>query len=223
MCGRYEINATPQELRAHFGDLVPAESWQAFTAFSSYNVAPSLSVPVVRFSKRSGENVIDRLTWGFQPQWAKRSWINARSDTLFESTAFREAAKKRRCLIPATGWYEWQETGGKRKQPYYLHLDDVFAFAGVWTARKLNESDWQTTFAIITTDAGGVAAQIHDRMPLVMNAQDYAAWLNPLTAEPAALLSPFDAARLEAHPVSTVVNDPKNDTPACIDAIDARP
>ena len=222
MCGRFEINATPQELRDHFGQLLPAHGWEGFTTFSSYNVAPSLSVPVLRFSKRASENVIDRLVWGFRPQWAKRSWINARGDTLFQSTAFRESAKKRRCLVPATGWYEWQDTGGKRKQPYYLHFDRVFAFAGVWTARKVNGADWEANFAIVTTDARGIAEQIHDRMPLVIHPRNYAAWIDPSTENPADLLAPFDDGRMEAYPVSTLVNDPKNDTPACINAVDVQ-
>ena len=222
MCGRFEINATPQDLRAHFGALLPPHGWEGFTTFSSYNVAPSVSVPVLRYSKRARENVIDRLIWGFRPQWGKRPWINARSDTLFQSTAFRESAAKRRCLVPATGWYEWQDTGQKRKQPYYLHFDRVFAFAGVWTARKVNGADWEANFAIITTDARGIAEQIHDRMPLVIHPRNYAAWIDPSTENPAAQLSPFDDGRMEAYPVSTLVNDPKNDSPACIDAVDVQ-
>src|SRR5690606_7602875 len=113
MCGRYELHATPREIQDHFGDLISAERWRRFTASSGYNIAPSLSVPIIRYSTKMAERSIDRAVWGFRPQWAKRAWINARAETLFTTTAFRESAAKRRCLVPATGWYEWRDTGDR--------------------------------------------------------------------------------------------------------------
>src|SRR5690606_30757532 len=108
MCGRYELNATPAEIHDHFAALIPEHAWRRFTPFVSYNVAPSLACPVIRYSKRDGENVIEPLVWGFRPSWASRSWINARDDRLFTAPAFKDSAAKRRCLVIATGWYEWR-------------------------------------------------------------------------------------------------------------------
>jgi putative SOS response-associated peptidase YedK len=219
MCGRYELNATSADLQNHFGNLLPSGAWERFASFASYNIAPSQIVPVIRYSKRDENNVIDRLTWGFRPGWSSKAWINARADNLFATNAFREGAAKRRCLVPATGWYEWQVTQTKRKQPYYMHFDRVFAFAGIWSARKLNEVDWQLNFAIVTTDARGLAEKVHDRMPLVMHPRHYAAWLAPKTNNAETLLEPFDNGSLRVYPISTLVNDPKNDSAAVLEPL----
>jgi putative SOS response-associated peptidase YedK len=224
MCGRYELNSTPKELRGHFHDLLPEASWSAMTLEGGYNIAPSRRCPVIRYGKREGHNVLEHLTWGYRPQWAKRGWINARDDRLFETPAFKDAARKRRALVVATGWYEWRAMDEKRKQPYYIHLDAPFAFAGIWTARKSNQEDWELSFAIVTTGSAGVVHHIHERMPLIMAPRHYAAWLNPETRRPEALLAPFAAERMTAHPVSTRVNDPRNDDPELIEPLpDAAP
>jgi putative SOS response-associated peptidase YedK len=217
MCGRYELNTTAIELSSRFGDLVPGQDWTASVPSTSYNIAPSRDCLVIRYDKRSGNNVVERLIWGFRPPWAKRSWINARDDTLLQTTAFREAARKRRCLVIATGWYEWQDSAAKRKQPYYIRFDCVFAFAGIWTARKLDETQWEVSFAIVTTAARGMVEAIHDRMPLVLDPRHYGAWLSPRVENPQGLLQPFEGAGMEAYPVSRIVNDPKNDTAQCIE------
>jgi putative SOS response-associated peptidase YedK len=219
MCGRYELNSTARDLEEHFAGLLTAADWQALGAFGSYNIAPSQACLVIRYSKRDGRNVLERLVWGFRPQWSKKGWINARDDTLFRTAAFRESAQKRRCLVLATGWYEWQATGGRRKQPYYIHMSRPFAFAGIWTARRLDEQSWELSFAIVTTDSRGAVAPIHERMPLVLDPRHYAAWLDPSTPDPQSLLRPVDDPSMLAHPVSFTVNDPKNDTAACIQAI----
>lgn len=221
MCGRFELNATPRKIRGHFRDLVPATNWDTFPPFSSYNIAPSQSSLVIRYGKRDGQNVIDRLVWGFRPHWAKQAWINARSETVFATPMFRESARRRRCLVLATGWYEWKATGPRKpKQPYYIYFDEdrVFAFAGVWTARKV-ETGWELNFAILTTNAQGITKDIHDRMPLVMHPRHYGAWLAPDTKQPESLLAPFDNGELTAYPVSTYVNDPKNDSPKCVERV----
>jgi putative SOS response-associated peptidase YedK len=214
MCGRYELNATPLELSNHFGALL-MNTERLLSLPTSYNIAPSTLQPVIRYGKTDGSNVVEPLTWGFRPSWAKRAWINARSETLFTTAAFKESASKRRCLVIATGWYEWQDVGSKRKQPYYIHFDRVFAFAGVWTARKIGE-DWEKSFAIITAPASSTLETIHDRMPVVLHPRNYAAWLNAETERPDELLQPFDNGRMEAYTVSTVVNDPKNDSAECV-------
>ncbi len=218
MCGRYELSATPLELANHFADLVSnADVLGSLPA--SYNIAPSTVRPVIRFAKSEGANVVDMLVWGFRPAWAKRSYINARAETLFTSGAFKESATKRRCLVIATGWYEWQATGAKQKQPYFIHADRPFAFAGIWTARKIGEA-WEKSYAIVTAPASAMLERIHDRMPLVLHPRHYAAWINGSTPSPQALMQPFDGGGLEAYPVSTLVNDPKNDAPALIERAD---
>jgi putative SOS response-associated peptidase YedK len=210
MCGRYELNATSQELRNHFGDLL--SNAEAFAAVPmSYNIAPSTTQPVIRYGKTDGAIIVDVLTWGFRPTWAKRAWINARAETLFTNTAFRESANKRRCLVVATGWYEWQQAEPKRKVPFYVHLNRPFAFAGVWTARKIADT-WEKSFAIVTAPASPALERIHDRMPLVLPPSNYAAWLDPNSETPADLLRPFDNGAFQAYPVSAYVNDPKNDS-----------
>ncbi len=218
MCGRFELNVTPAALEAEFGSLVPEAPWEALAPISRYNIAPSQPCLVLRYGKREGRNVAEMLLWGFRPQWANRSWINARDDKLFETAAFRESARRRRCLIPATGWYEWQAVPGeRRKRPYYIRYDRPFAFAGVWTARRLGENDdWELTFAIVTTAARGAVAAVHDRMPLVLAPASYAAWLDPATEHPETLLRPVEAQPDELYPVSTYVNDPQNEGPECI-------
>src|SRR5689334_10618390 len=118
MCGRYELNATPLELVSQFGSLL-SDPASLTSLTTSYNIAPSTMQPVIRYGRRTGANVVEPLTWGFRPSWAKRAYINARSETLFSSGAFKESAAKRRCLVIATGWYEWHVTGSRAKQPYY--------------------------------------------------------------------------------------------------------
>lgn len=210
MCGRYELNATPMELSNHFGDLLK-DAQPLAELPTSYNIPPSTAQPVIRYGKTGGANVVDLLTWGFRPTWAKRAWINARVETLFKNTAFRESASKRRCLVIATGWYEWQQAEPKRKVPFYVHLDRPFAFAGIWTARKVSDV-WEKSFAIVTAPASPTLARIHDRMPLVMHPSNYAPWVDPSTDRPADLTRPFDNGAIEAYPVSTYVNDPKNNS-----------
>lgn len=216
MCGRFELNVTAPALQAQFGALVPDTAWARLAPISRYNIAPSQPCLALRYGKREGRNVAETLVWGYQPTWATRSWINARDDRLFDTPAFRDAARRRRCLVPATGWYEWQSTPGVRqKRPFYIGYDDPFAFAGVWTARQRSEQEWELNFAVITATARGALTQVHDRMPLVLDPRHYAAWLDPTTPEPEELLKPVEAEPDRLYPVSTFVNDPKHDGPEC--------
>jgi putative SOS response-associated peptidase YedK len=209
VCGRY---LTPDQaaFERHFGLAVPPDY------FRSYNLAPSQSGPVVRIS-RAGDRVAELFTWGFQPAWAKRAWINARSETAFTSTAFGSAARKRRCLVPTLGWYEWQ--GQKApKQPFVFHLDGFrpFAFAGLWTARQ-TEDGWQGSYAILTTAARPPLDEIHNRMPVVLAPEDYDSWISPDTASAdAEAIAARSFGEVQTYPVSTYVNKPANDDAACI-------
>ena len=217
MCGRFGLNARPADIQDHFAGLISADAELQYTV--SYNVAPSQPVLVVRADK-SGQIEFEQMTWGFQPGWAKRSWINARAETLFTQPAFRKAAESRRALVVASRWYEWQPAAGA-KQPYCIHYPEqpVIAFAGIWTARKI-EDDWSLSVAIITADADEVSAPIHDRMPLVLDPAGYAGWLDRSIADGRPFMTPLAEVKAEAYPVSTRVNDPKNDDPGCAERIE---
>ncbi len=179
------------------------------------------------------------LVWGLVPSWAKdRSvgsrMLNARADSLATKPAFRAAFAKRRCLVPADGWYEWQASpiatdrkGKPRKQPFFVSDadGDVLALAGVYEFWRDDSRDpedpqaWLTTYAIVTTNATGHLERIHDRMPLALPRDRWDAWLDPRVQDPdeiRALLAPVDVARFEVTPVSTLVNDVRNDGPELV-------
>ena len=218
MCGRYELSTNAADLAEHFGDIVPGAQWEPLASGPSYNIAPSQQCLVIRNHKE--DTVAERITWGFRPHWAKKGWINARAETVFTIPTFKQSALKRRCLVPANGWYEWQGVKPKRV-PYHIHNHDkgVFAFAGVWTARKIEE-EWEISFAILTMESFGKIRNIHDRMPVVLDPAHYLEWLSADTEEPQTLLA--SAPTLSSYPVSTYVNDPKNDTPQCAEEIEEK-
>jgi putative SOS response-associated peptidase YedK len=169
------------------------------------------------------------LSWGLIPAWAKdpamgRRMINARAETVAEKPAFRSAFRRRRCLIAADGYYEWRKTG-KTKQPYYIRLKDerLFAFAGLWeswTGPDHSDSQPLETCTIITTRANELSQPIHDRMPAILRESDYDLWLDPAEQDRdrlTPLLEPYDSDLMIADPVSTLVNNPRNDKPGCIE------
>lgn len=213
MCGRY---ITPDEAAIE-------REWMKlprdFEYFPSYNFAPTQQGPVA--VENDGERKIVPMKWGFQPHWSKRAWINARSETVFETRAFATDAKRQRCLVIAAGWYEW--TGSKApRQPYLFRRTDgqSFAFAGIWTTRKVDD-ETVSTYAILTTAADELAAPIHDRMPVIVHPLAYDAWLWP-ESEPqdyAAVLENPDDSEFEAYPVSKLVNSPKNNAPELLEPI----
>jgi len=207
MCGRY---LTPEEADLeHAWELtVPAGYRQ------SYNLAPSQLAPIVRSGPEGGLE-LGMLVWGFQPHWARRGWINARSETVFSSRAFAPAARRQRCLVPALGWYEWQGANPPR-QPWLFHLDGFrpFAFAGIWTS---GGAEGPATFAILTTDAPPNLAAIHDRMPIVVDSADYARWLAlDCDKEEAGTIIGNNRADMAVYKVSSYVNKPANNDAACI-------
>ena len=207
MCGRY---LTPEE-----ADLERAWNLPAPAGYrQSYNLAPSQLAPVIRPGAEGGLN-IEMLVWGFQPHWAKRGWINARSETVFSSRAFAPAARRCRCLVPALGWYEWQGTERPR-QPWLFHLDGFkpFALAGIFTAGAENDP---ASFAILTTEAPPPLAAIHGRMPVVLDGGDYDRWLAPDCAEPEARdIIGNNRADMAVYKVSPYVNKPANNDAGCI-------
>lgn len=189
-------------------------------------------------SERSAENepgrVVRLATWGLVPSWAKdraigSRLINARAESVASRPAFRAAFAARRCLVPATGFYEWLRIGGSRKgQPYYIHpaghpaADGLFAFAGLYEVWRHGEQPL-TTFTIITTDAAPGLEFIHDRSPVVVPRSAWSRWIDPAVRDPAALagvLRPAPAGVFTAHPVAAAVGSVRNDAPQLIDPVE---
>lgn len=217
MCGRFTLIATGEELATQLS--LPEAPFVA----PRYNIAPTQPVAAVRMNER-GEREFTHFQWGLIPSWAKEpsigsKLINARAETVAEKPSFRNAFKRRRCLIPASGYYEWQQLNG-RKQPMYIHRadGDLLVFAGLWELWQPADGSMLETCTILTTDPNDDTAAIHNRMPVILEAPDYGMWLDPATPADSLhhLLRPFGGAPLAAHPVSTAVNRPQNDSPACI-------
>jgi putative SOS response-associated peptidase YedK len=189
-----------------------------------YNIAPSQPVVAVRLAEE-GRHAIAWLRWGLVPSWAKdpsigHSLINARAETVAEKPAFRGAFKSRRCLIPASGFYEWQAAGGKQKQPHFIRMLDgrPFALAGLWECWRVGEGEPVETCAILTTEANAVVGPIHQRMPVIVAQDAFGSWLDPHTPPPElhALLRTYRAEEMTAVPVGRFVNNPRNEGPRCL-------
>lgn len=218
MCGRYVIKAPVSQLATMF-DLIDVPPLAA-----RYNVAPTQSVPAVRMKSDSKERELVMLKWGLIPGWAKDAaignrMINARADTVAGKPSFRSAFRRRRCLLAADGFYEWQKTNGK-KQPFFIGMQDEspFAFAGLWEHWQNPEGEPVESCAIITTEANDLVKPIHDRMPVILPRKVYALWLDPQaqdTEKLQKLLVPYPAKEMRAYPVSLLVNNPKNENAKC--------
>ncbi len=217
MCGRFVQKAKPEEIEKEFkiGKLNP----KIFEP--RYNIAPSRMIPAVL--EKGGERIIEQLKWGLIPSWSKddsfaAKLINARSETLAEKPSFKNAFKKQRCIIPASGFYEWDKKSKGAKQPYYFFLKDkeVFGFAGLWEEWTDKESGEITqTCAIITTEANEVLEPIHDRMPVILKEENYSEWLDEREKDTNHLekfLVPFPAEKMDSYPVSRDVNSPGNNS-----------
>ena len=193
------------------------EDLPAFSA--SYNIAPQSVQPIVRPSADSGAREFALLRWGLVPFWAKDakigySTINARSEEVAGKPAFREAFRKRRCLVPADAFYEWARIDAKTKKPFAIALKsgEPYAFAGLWERWRPKEGEALETFTILTTDANEVLQPIHNRMPVILEPKDYSRWLEPAAVErlPVDLLRPFPAEQMTAWPVSDRVGNVRN-------------
>lgn len=218
MCGRFTLTAPGEEVAEAFGlDEVPALS-------PRYNIAPTQPLLVVHLASPEGPRRAAWLRWGLVPAGAiepGRPLINARAETAWEKPSFREAFARRRCLVPADGFYEWAPEGG-RKQPYLFRRSDgrPFAFAGLW--EPASEADRPGTCVLLTTEPNELARRIHDRMPVILDPADHARWLDPRLSAPAALrplLRPYPAGPMTAHRVSGAVNDPAHDAPDCVSPV----
>jgi putative SOS response-associated peptidase YedK len=229
MCGRYATTRSSADLSALFD----ADDDTGDGLEPDFNVAPTDPVPIVRISRSAEARVLSRVKWGLVPAYAKDTkggarLINARAETVMKSGAFSPSFQKRRCLVPADGWYEWFKRGPKDKQPYFMTDPDgdVLAFAGIWAvwSPKGTESDERVlSCSVLTTASIGHLAVVHDRMPLVLPRDQWNDWL---TAEPDAaerLLEPSEALveRLEVRPVGARVGDVRNDGPSLIERVEA--
>lgn len=217
MCGRYNLITDAAALIDFF------ELSEASPCEPRYNIAPSQQVPAVR--EEGGKRRLVQLRWGLIPSWSTSektgySLINARAETLAQKPAFRSAFRRRRCLIPATGFYEWQARDGG-KQPFHIRIGEgrLFAFAGLWERWQINEQAAIESCSIVVTDANRKLAPVHDRMPVILDPADYPAWLDTAISDPAALqhlLRPCPEHWLFLYPISSKVNKPGNDDPDCI-------
>lgn len=220
MCARYTLRASGEELASLFG-VETSGPWAP-----AYNIAPSSAIPVVRV--REGSRAWDRLQWGLVPAWADdpgigARLINARAETAHEKPAFRGAFRRRRCLIPADGFFEW--TGPARsRQPFFFERTDAapFAFAGLWDVWERPEG-YLETCTILTTSANEEVAPVHDRMPVILEPSDWEAWLDPdehRTEILRPLLRPYAAGALRAYRVSPRMNDVRFQGPECVQPIE---
>ncbi len=214
MCARFTLKASPAEVAAQFMvDGVPELP-------PRYNIAPTQNIAAVRDAGAGRE--LAPLRWGLVPSWADdlkigHRLLNARAETVATKPAFRAAYRKRRCLVPADGYYEWKGIGGK-KQPYYFQRGDggLFAFAGLWEHWE-HEGQVVESCAIITTTANELARSIHDRMPVLLDAQGCAVWLDRAVEDPGDLLRPYPADQMRCTAVNPVVNNPRHEGPDCIE------
>lgn len=216
MCGRYRLTRKKEILAEHFG-IEPDENWQP-----RYNVAPAQDVTVIRQDPEQPKRVASTMRWGLIPFWSKDpkmgyKMINARCEGIEEKPAFKEALRKRRCLIPADGFYEWQKSGGTKKPFCFTMADDsLFAFAGIWERWKDPEGKWIETCSIITTTPNKLTEDVHDRMPVILHPEDYDLWLDPGFHDAATLtglLKPYEAEAMKRFEVSTRINSVENDDP----------
>lgn len=218
MCGRFTLTLDPGELQELYPDLIIPQKFSP-----RYNIAPSQPVAVL---PNTGTSELDYFVWGLIPSWAKdpaigQRMINARAETLAEKPSFRTSFRRKRCLIFADGFYEWQQTPGKSKQPVYIQLKDQkpFAFAGLWDTWFSPDGSEIRSCTIITTEPNQLMREIHNRMPVILPEASIPGWIDPNEQKPESLSSmliPYPSEKMIARPVSKFVNNPANDSPDCI-------
>lgn len=225
MCGRYGRRADKQRI-AEWMQTHNTDVFDDSYLVPSYNVAPQSMQPVVRLDSETGERELSIMRWGLIPFWSKDSkiaysTINAKAETIKTSPAFREAIKRRRCLVPADWFYEWKKLDAKTKQPYAIALNDgsLFAFAGLWDTWK-DKATGQAinTYTVITTDPNELMEPLHNRMPVILQRRDYDRWLVPGDPSqlPVDLLRPYPAEEMKAWKVGSAVGNVRNNSPELI-------
>ncbi len=222
MCGRFVMTLAPDKLRHVFGVTeVPLLT-------PRYNIAPTQQILSV-CQNGDGYRHLKTLRWGLIPHWSKDSsignkMINARCETIHEKPSFRGPIRFHRCLIPASGFFEWQHID-ERKQPYLIQRKDgePMAFAGIWESWK-NDGETIETCAILTTEANSLMRDIHNRMPVILAASEFDHWLDRNITDPAqlkALYTPYPSESLQAIPISTAINNARHDAPDCLAPLDS--
>ncbi len=219
MCGRYRLSRRKQAIEEYFAIQANDIEWNP-----RYNIAPTQPVLTIRQNAKEPFRELALMRWGLIPSWAKDAsisptMINARSETAPNKPAFRDALKYRRCLIPADGFYEWQRAS-KAKQPYCFEVGEgaLFAFAGLWDQWKNPKGELLESCSILTTTPNSVTREVHDRMPVILDTDDYDLWLDPglrNTVALSELLKPFDGSQMRRFPVSGWVNTVQNDDEKC--------
>jgi putative SOS response-associated peptidase YedK len=221
MCGRYDNLIAREAYRSMFKAMrLPPSNYPP-----RYNIAPTDQIPIVRIDPRDGERELAMARWGLIPGWMKEKpkvpHINARAETVHKLPLFREAFATRRCLIPATGFFEWQALPDGKQPWRFTRIDDEpFAFAGIWEFSRLGGESLLSA-CIIVGEPNPLTAAVHDRMPVMLLPADYDRWLDPGLSieELRGLLKPYHPALMKAYEVSRVVNSVKNDVPECVEPV----
>jgi putative SOS response-associated peptidase YedK len=226
VCGRFTLNTSPPSIAEHFGldttpDLGPR-----------FNVAPGQDLATVSVSGEERRSVLSSRRWGLVPTWAKdrkigNRLINARAETVAEKPSFRSALRRRRCLVPADGFYEWAGTKGS-KQPYFIGLEGraLFGFAGLWERWTDPEGEMLESCTLLTTNATEHLSALHARMPVIVDPVDYELWMDPDVNEPDLVSPVIDrnlGGALDFYPISEYVNDVRHDDPRCLEATADQP
>lgn len=219
MCGRYTLAGKPVDLEKNFRAQLQGEG-----RLPSFNIAPSHSAPVIL---QGSPDIIRMESWGLVPFWTKvgevpRKLINTRTDTLLTKPSFKSYINRKRCLVPATGFYEWKAspTG---KQPYYIHLKEreIFSFAGIWEVYANPDGEVIYTFSIITTEANSLMSDLHQRMPVILPKEAEELWLEDTNIKRlSTLLVPYASEKMEVYPVSQRVNSPAANSSELIQRIE---
>jgi putative SOS response-associated peptidase YedK len=228
MCGRVKLEGAFSELKVKFG--IPPD-YPPPNFAPSWNVAPTDQLPIVRRNPKTESRTLDLMRWGLIPYWAKDikvgySTFNARCEEVDTKPAYRDAFKRRRCLVPVEAFYEWKKLGPKEKQPYAFALKGggIMAMAGLWENWKSPASEWVRSFTIITTAPNELCAEIHNRMPVIVPPEAWPAWLGEEAAGDDALkmlLAPYPADDMTMWQVSTRVGNVRNNDPSLIEAVEA--
>ena len=225
MCGRFTLLLTPELLAVVYEVSAPASQEPR------YNIAPTQEVLVVR-EEPAGNRIIGPLRWGLVPHWAKEisigsKLINARCETIHEKSSFRHAIRSRRCIIPASGYFEWAASSSG-KLPHYITMRDEspMSLAGIWETWKAPDGKSLETVALLTTRANSMLAAIHDRMPVILHPGEFALWLDRTATDPhklERLYQPFPSERIQAWPVSKAVNNAAHNSAECIQPLTVPP
>ncbi len=228
MCGRFVLRASPEQLKQLF-DLEDEPYVEA-----RYNIAPTQPVAIVRIAPEARTREWAHVLWGLIPSWSKdptigQRLINARSETVAEKPSFRSAFKRRRCLVPASGFYEWKK-GATGKTPHFITTADEgpFAIAGLWETWHGPDGGEVATCTLLTTEANELMRDLHDRMPVIIAPDEYDMWLGTGHDDPPEvlanlrhLLRPYPSEAMQMWPVSTRVNNVRNESEACIEPLNA--